>query len=432
MLTPIKNSGLFFSSKRLQIDKVNEFIRKINKYYRSDPQKALDYLTELNNYYQKRLQKNDLASTLAIWFIENPIENIQNKIHHQISNNQLRDKILDLTAQIQLPTIYESYTGKDSFRTLVEGELDKVDEEYKVVSIKSNNNPIVQVNHEEDSFVVRFLRMDKNEEDSGVSPRFIREQIQDLPQIPQPYLIEFVSADQQEITYLEYSEFYASGSLQKHFDVLRKRNDLKYIPTADIHKELFGYTKKIAEFFIAINEKQIWYTDLKPGNILLNNEQGIVISDIKGLIASSELEIPSNRTSTSQAYFQSSVFNKNQINLEKIQCQTLATTLYELACGELPMQFPTSHSDWRNMYNFNHPVFRGEQGQELRQLIKALVSKEPPSMEEVLELINGHELRASPVLPKNILTDKKENTLDPVSIIELSAAEESTSYARKM
>ncbi|MDR3503481.1 MAG: hypothetical protein P4L79_12970 [Legionella sp.] len=432
MLTPIKSSGSFFSSKRLQIDKVNEFIRKINKHHESDPQKAEGYVNELDEFYQKRLQKDDLTPALAIWFIENPIEDIQNKIRLQISNIQLREKILDLTAQVQLPAIYDSYTGKDSFRTLVEGELAKVAEGYKVVSIQSNNNPIVQVNHEDNSFVVRFLRMDKNDEASGVSPRLIREQIQDLPQIPQPYLLEFVAADQQEITYLEYSEFYASGNLQQHFDTLRHRKDQKYITTADIDKELFGYAKKLVEFFIAVNEKQIWYTDLKPGNVLLNNERGIVISDIKGLIASSELEVPSNRTSTSQAYFQSNVFNKNQINLKMLQCQTLATTLYELACGEPPMQFPTSNGGWRNIYNFNQPVFHSEQGKELRQLIKDLLSKEPPSMEEVLELINKHELSAHPVLLEETLTGEKESTMDSASIIELSAAEESTSYARKM
>ncbi|MFJ1268362.1 hypothetical protein ACD661_07320 [Legionella lytica] len=433
MLTPIKSSGSLFSSKRLQIDKVNEFIRKINKHHESDPQKALDYLQDLSDFYQKRLQKDDLTPSIAIWFIENPIEGIQSKLQVQLGNNQLRDKILDLTAQVQLPTIYDSYTGKDSFRTLVEEELAKVADGYKVVSIHSNNNPIVQVNHEENSFVVRFLRMDKNEEDTGVSPRLIREQIQDLPQIPQPYLLEFVAEDQQEITYLEYSEYYASGNLQQHFDTLRHRKDLKYITTADVDKELFGYAKKLVEFFIAVNEKQIWYTDLKPGNILLNNEQDIVISDIKGLIASSELEVPSNRTSTSQAYFQSNVFNKNQINLHMLQCQTLATTLYELACGEPPTQFPTSNGGWRNIYNFNQTVFRNEQGKELQQLIKDLLSKDPPSMEEALEFIHRNdELNAKPVLLEDTLTIEKESTFDSVSMSDLSAAEESISYVPKM
>ncbi|WP_058535827.1 protein kinase domain-containing protein [Legionella saoudiensis] len=431
MLTPIKSSGSLFSSKRLQIDKLNEFIRKINKHHESDPQKALGYVKELNDFYQKRLQKDDLTPTVAIWFIENPIESIHNKIQQQASNNQLRNKILDLTAQIQLPTIYESYTGKDSFRTLVEGELSKVNKGYKVTAIHSNNNPIVQINHEDDSFVVRFLRMNKNDEDSGVSPRLIREQIQDLPQIPQPYLLEFVAEDHHEITYLEYSEFYASGNLQQHFEALRNRKDLKYITTADIDKELVGYAKKLVEFLIAINEKQIWYTDLKPGNILLNDEQDIIISDIKGLISSSELEVPINRTSTSQAYFQSSVFNKNQINLKMLQCQTLATTLYELACGEPPTQLQTSNDGWRNIYNFKQPVFRSEQGKELRQLINNLLSKEPPSMEEVLEFINKHELNTNVSLEDTITSDK-ENTLDSVSLIELSAAEESSSYVPKM
>ena len=432
MLTPIKSSGSFFSSKRLQIDKVNEFVRKINKHYKSDPQKALDYAQELDDFYQKRLQKDDLTPTLEVWFIENPIENIQKKIHHQISNNQLRDKILDLTTQVQLPTIYDSYTGKDSFRTLMEDELGKVDDGFKVVSIKSNNNPIVQVNHQDNSFVVRFLRMDKNDEDSGVSPRLIREQIQDLPQIPQPYLLEFVAADQQEITYLEYSEFYASGNLQQHFDTLRHKRDLKYIPTADIERELFGYAKKLVEFFIAVNEKEIWYTDLKPGNVLLNKEQGIVISDIKGLIASSELEVHSNRTSTSQAYFQSSVFNKNKIDLKMLQCQTLATTLFELACGELPMQFSTPNGGWRYIDNFNPPFFHSEQGKEFQQLIKDLLSKDPPSMQEALEFINKHELSINPTLLENTLTTETESSEDSVSMIELSASEEANSYAPKM
>ncbi len=388
MLKLIKNTGKFFSTTRTQTNKINYYAEKINNYLVTNPEKALKYADKLIVYVQKIETEKKICRSVQQWLEDNSPHEIKKRVEKINKHKNLQNTVHQLSSSAKLPSIYKKYQGKDSFSLLIDQKLNQIDKGFQVESLHGGNNPIVKIHHHDKIFIVRLLRMNKEEEESGASSRFIRETYcQDISQIPQPYLIEWVADDGHELSYIEYSQYYAEGSLQGHFETLREQRKQKTLGPDEFDKELLLYTKKLIEFFVSINDRKIWYTDLKPSNVLLDNGQ-IVISDIKGLVVSNKNYIESYKTNTSKSYYKSSVFNQNQVDLELLQCQTLATTLYQLACGELPQQVQEGISSWNNVYNFKHPVFTGEEGKFLKHLIKKLSLNVPVSMSKVLDEIN--------------------------------------------
>lgn len=392
MFTLLQVSGMPFSEKRAQINKINYYLEKINNNYKSDPEKALKYANKICTYCQDLLEKGKVSSVIELWTIDTPPLEIKRKIELLASNSRLRKNIIQLSTTAKLSDVYSEYHGKDSFRALLQRRLNTIDEGYEVISLESGNNPIVQVNQDGKSFIIRFLRVSRGAEKDGYSPRIAREQLDGIQQIPQPFLLELAEQDDIESTYMEFGEFYEQGNLLKRFENLYIQKQKKIITSSDFEKTLLSYAKRMVEFYILINEKRIWYTDLKPSNILINDNDEIIISDVKGLIISDTPIVITNRTSTSPAYYQSSVFINNQIDLELVQCQTLAVTLYQLACGALPEQIELNKSKWKNNFDFNHAVFRTPVGEFLQKLIVQLNKKPALSMPLALAHIKNQLL----------------------------------------
>lgn len=421
MLTLMTLNGSYFSEKRHQINKVNYYAEKITNYHRSNPEKAREYASKLLNYYQKLSNEDRTALEVEQWFIENLPSEIIRKIDNIISNNRLREHVFNISASARLPDIYTQYEDKDSFRTLIQNRLQRIDKDFKVVSLSSGNNPVVRVNHKDKRFIIRFLRMNRVEETQGHSPRIARELLDGIQQIPKPYLLEQVEEDSLEVTFMEYSEYFENGNLKDYFEQLRLQKQKKLITSADFDKMILIYAKKMVDFFTAINQKNIWYTDLKPSNILLNNNDELVISDIKGLTISLNTMVHSSRTNTSQQYFQSTVFVRNQIDLELLQCQTLGTTLYQLATGHLPEQLEMNTGMWKNIYNFKQPVFEGVTGVFLKHLISHLISPVALPMNTILTQL------APLLLAEEALKEDTDVSLDD-SLLDLQPSTETERY----
>ena len=70
MLTLMKSSGSFLSNKRRHINKINYFAEKINKYYQSQPEKALEYVNKLITYHQKLQGEKNLSKEVRQWFVD--------------------------------------------------------------------------------------------------------------------------------------------------------------------------------------------------------------------------------------------------------------------------------------------------------------------------------------------------------------------------
>lgn len=429
MLTLLQSAGGYFSSKRKQINKVNYYAEKINLYYLSDAEKALTYAHKLCAYYAKlNDEKSPACLMVEEWFITNPPSLIKEKIEQLVWKEQLRLKIQDLSQKAQLPNLYRNYEGKDSFRTLIQNTLEQFDEEIQVTTIKSANNPIVHVQSEQSKFIIRFLTVSSQHDHQGAWPR--RELLANIKQIPKPFLLEPVTANEMEVLYFEFGEHYENGNLEEHFQRLRRNKTKKLISPNDFYNVLFVYAKKIIELYIEINQRGIWFTDLKPSNILLDNYNEIVISDIKGLILCLEGIIRANETATTKSYHQSSVFitqpddsltdddikkqKKNWINLHLLQQQTLGTTLYHLATGKLPLLqevFDKENPDsWILTFDFSLPIFKSGTGLILKKLIIKLHDTEALDMDELLKECSD-----------NIKSEEQPIRLDE-DIIEIAAS----------
>lgn len=364
-------AGGLISRKRKQINQLNDILKKINRCEIYNPERLQHYFDKLVLFHKKTIVKGEVEQPILTWFTNQPLFRTKNKIEKIINNHRLRLEVTQLLQQINLVALYRNYEGKDSFKLLIKTNITAINPHYKVASLGGGNNPLVKVTLAKDRhFVVRFLRLNSREDAEGISPRIARERITGMKQIPQPYFLSRLEDDRQEVTYLECSEYYEHGSLEELFDELHhQENDETAV---DLNPLILLYARQFLEFFMELNQHNVWYTDLKPSNVLLNQDGDIIISDVKGLVISSQKMVHSSQTSTSAAYYQSSVYKDKEINLERLQRQTLANTLYELACDQLPIPKITHHPNWRNKYDFEQPCFQSEEGQLLKTMILEL------------------------------------------------------------
>lgn len=364
-------AGGLLSQKRKQINELNSILKKMNRCEVYNPERLQHYLDKLIAFHKKTFVKKDPEQPIRTWFSDHPLFRTQRQVEQIINKHRLRLDVVNLFQKINLVSLYREYEGKDSFKTLIKARITAINPHYKVASLGGGNNPLVRISlAEEQHCVVRFLRLNSSEDAAGISPRIARERIAGMKQIPQPYFLSQLEDDRQEVTYLECSEYYEHGSLERLFDELHQQeNDERAI---DLNPLILLYARQFLEFFIELNQHDVWYTDLKPSNVLLNQDGDIIISDVKGLVISSTKMVRSSQTSTSAAYYQSSVYKDSEINLERLQRQTLANTLYELACDKLPVPKITHHPNWRNKYDFEQACFQSEEGQFIKAMILEL------------------------------------------------------------
>ncbi|KTC94681.1 hypothetical protein [Legionella erythra] len=384
-LLPVE--GGLLSQKRKQIVLLNDILKKMNHTQKSDPERLPYYYGKLEALHRKIMGKGEADHVIKQWFLTHPLYKTQQQIIELVKHRQLEKKVKKLVKQLDLDNLYSKYTNKDSFKRLVQDRLMALDTSYKVTSLGGGNNPILRITLNKDQqFIMRFVRVDSQDEDRGVSPKQAREQASGMPEVPQPFLMHFVASDFQEKTYIEFGHYYPQGSIDELFKQLNAHKK----DSPDKETMVLLYARKFLEFYLDLNRRGVWYTDLKPSNILLDSQGGIVISDIKGLLPSHESKVVSSKTNTSKAYYQSSVFEGKAINLERLQRQTLANTLYQLTTGQLPVSIKGHYIDWKYKYNFNQDCFKSPEGELIKSLILQLNMSRPKPLTHYLTLINDH------------------------------------------
>lgn len=390
----------------IQIKALNKILNKINKVELNCPFNLSTYYLKILKYHTKLVQKNKMCYPITLWFAENRLIDIKKKLNYVEKDFYIRSQVHDLVNYIQPDEIARRYGegGKNSFRTLIQEQLHELKEDYEVHYLGGNNNPVVQVKlgRDDESFVCRFVKVDLVDHRSGISPINVREDLlaqatEVIKEVARPYFIQELEDNGVEVTYFECNEYYSRGTLEAFFAELHNQNkseDPSIVKKAlfDINWQVLMFTKLIINFLIKINARDIWYTDLKPSNILIDDSGGIVLSDIKGLLYSAHPLIKRNRVNRTEAYFQPSIEEgDNQINLARLQCQTLATTIFQLATNNLPLREKDSIRLYGHNSNFKQLCFKYPEGEFLKELIRGLYKMKPFSLSVALEKITHFE-----------------------------------------
>jgi len=93
--------------------------------------------------------------------------------------------------------------------------------------------------------------------------------------LPSPYLVKYITSyvDERESEYVIIMKYYSGGSLEKIISDYKKKE--KYIPEDIVLK----YMKQILSGVKTLHENNIIHRDLKPGNILVDSEGNLKMSD---------------------------------------------------------------------------------------------------------------------------------------------------------
>jgi len=298
--------------------------------------------------------------------------------HYSVALSVLK-KINDSSRFFQLT---QNQVGDNVLQKALEqiAEEEKVNTQCKFKSLGGANNKVVKISVEGEEFICRlFPTPKKNSEKLGFAQQ-ARASVTDVPYVMQPNILQTIGEVGNEIIHIEFLQYLPHGDLKGHMEEIRKQNG-KEEDIDKIRLEVGQFGIQLVDFFQKINERNVWYTDLKPGNILLNEHEQIRISDAKGLIMSTEQKIDQRHTNTTPNYFSSAVCSKMdegpyQIDLAKLQMQNLAVTLYQLLTNELPtmINFENQSGSIEDKLNFDfgHDVFADNTGKDFQSLINDL------------------------------------------------------------
>lgn len=413
MFERIPVSGTFIGKKRSQINTINHLLKKIEHGLAFDIEEAEDAYQRLSGFYFTIMKSNKASSSIKSWFAQHPLYEIRNIINTEIENrykeeesiagngnkyniSQLKFNFLNkLNSSRSVEQFYQRMDTPKSFRSILENILtEEVDVPFRISTLGGENNEVLLVTiDDQEDFVCRIFKVLQTEIEEDISAKQAREALVDVIYVVQPFdMKEINQADKsEEVVYLEYSDYYPKGNLENYF---RRLHNDPSTTLEEIQNDAFEIAIQITDFYQQIAIEGIWYTDLKPSNLLLSEDNGIRLSDVKGLLKSKQRKVPIHLTNTTKNYISSSVFDKNnQIDLLSVQRKTFAASLYQLLCNKLPKQqmIPSDSSfEWRLKFDFNQSVFQNDMGEFYKDLIRKLYKGKIHSFEQCMEALESY------------------------------------------
>lgn len=194
------------------------------------------------------------------------------------------------------------------------------------------------------------------------------------------------NSDMIHVTAMEY----CPGSLKK---TIENADDAERITVA------VNIGSQLSQMLTAFAIKGVVWTDMKPGNVLLRQDMQIVIADTKGFMDPADKNIVIRKNGTIQMgdltkaylsenfqmYWQMNTKPETVLNVwNKEYSYQLAVMLHYMATGteRHSYEYPWQEEQQKKLmnsdepvFNFDHPIFKSDQGQRLQTVIERLSAK---------------------------------------------------------
>lgn len=167
-------------------------------------------------------------------------------------------------------------------------------------------------------------------------------------------------------------------------------------------EELWDFAGQVAAGLAYMHKHQIIHQDIKPGNVLINGDGQLMITDfgistgIRKTMRRSKNSDDSARDGTI-AYMSYECLKDSPVNAMARDIWALGASLYELAMGDVP--FGDYGGLTQKAKKGNVSMDSANLSKSLKNLIKKCLSLEPwdrPSAEDVVKIVASHKIIASP------------------------------------
>lgn len=215
-------------------------------------------------------------------------------------------------------------------------------------------------------------------------------------------------------TYMEISEFFNQGDLSHVMRRLHETHDRTRCQQAAT-----GYARNLIEMMLNFDECGVCFTDIKPSNFMVNDNNQLVISDMKSLFLNHRAyqvktkgQIINTEGYRAPEQFISRVnldklfrsddgdirkqaramLESEMTNVHDLQRYQIGVTIYEIVTNHLVAR-EDRNENGEHRFNFNHPAFDGPEGNVLRNIIVGLTNPIPKariSFADAMQLLHGY------------------------------------------
>ncbi len=259
---------------------------------------------------------------------------------------------------------------------------------------------------------IKVLRFDfRNNKDA--LRRFQREALS-ATQLIHPNIVGVYDVDEEDELQYIVMEFIDGTDLKKYIDIQGRVS-----PEKSIH-----IMHQVLSAVALAHKNRIIHRDIKPQNILIDNQDRIKITDFGIAVALSETSITQTNTLLGSVHYLSPEQARGSMATSKSDIYALGVVLYELLSGKVPFDGESAVSVALKHFQEPMPFIRDshpEIPQSLENVILKATAKEPldryATCEEMMAdldtCLNEERLHEAPFMPVSLLQETK--VLTPLS-----------------
>ncbi|MGB9342694.1 Stk1 family PASTA domain-containing Ser/Thr kinase [Trichococcus sp.] len=259
---------------------------------------------------------------------------------------------------------------------------------------------------------IKVLRFDFRDNKDALR-RFQREALS-ATQLIHPNIVGVYDVDEEDGLQYIVMEFIDGTDLKKYIDIQGRVS-----PEKSIH-----IMHQVLSAVALAHKNRIIHRDIKPQNILIDNQDRIKITDFGIAVALSETSITQTNTLLGSVHYLSPEQARGSMATSKSDIYALGVVLYELLSGKVPFDGESAVSVALKHFQEPMPFIREshpEIPQSLENVILRATAKEPldryATCEEMMvdldSCLNEERLHEAPFMPVSLLQETK--VLTPLS-----------------